>query len=171
MASIVTGRVYKTNAPVLHLEALSEYLFYSLVFYKLFHNKAIKKIIFISIVVISVFFLVNAIFLQPFQHEFPTNIEMPTQILYGIFSLLLFREMLNYPLKLNIVKQGIFWFNTAMLFFALTMFFFLGISNYIAARKEDKIVTDLWFVLLDIFHILIGVAIVTDKKENNTEFL
>jgi hypothetical protein len=46
--------------------------------------------------------------------------------LYALFSLLLFKEMLQYPLRINILKQSVFWYNTAILFYATTMFFMMG---------------------------------------------
>jgi hypothetical protein len=162
-------RKYKTNAPVLQIECLTDYLFYSLTYYYVFKNTVIKKFIIISIVIITPFFILNAIFLQPFSKVFPTNLYYPTQVLFAAFSLLLFNEMLMYPVKINIVKQSVFWFNTAMLFYATTMFFNLGLSNYLGQHKLSHVFADFlgyfWYFMLAVFNIFIAISFLTYNKE------
>jgi hypothetical protein len=170
LASIVNRILiikYRTNAPGLQLLCIEEYIFYSLVYYHLFKNRIVKKFIAVSIILMVIFFVINAIFLQPFAHKFPTNINIPAQVLNAAFALLLFKEMFNYPVKINILKQGIFWFNTAMLFYATTMFFLLGLSNYFSERKDDLILMDFWFLIDYLFHIMIGIALLTNNKQDN----
>lgn len=166
IASKVFSFRYKNNIPILHLECITEFVFYSVVYYYLFKNKVIRKVIIVSIIAFSVSFVINAIFFQPFFTLFPTNIDLPKQILFAIFSLLLFKEMLLYPLKINIINQSIFWFNTAMLFFATTMFFNLGLSNYLARYTQyDVIITYFWYLIICLFHILICIALLTENKK------
>ncbi|WP_157750737.1 hypothetical protein [Mucilaginibacter gotjawali] len=131
---------YRNNAPILQVQSIAEFVFYLVIYYYLFKNKTIKKAILVSIVVITIFFFINTIFLQPFAKKFPTNVYVPTQTLYAVFSLLLFKEMLMYPIKINIIKQSVFWFNTAILFYATTMFFNLGLSNYLAEHTHYDII-------------------------------
>lgn len=73
--------------------------------------------------------------------------------------------MLAYPLKVNIVKQGVFWYNTAILFYATTMFFNLGLTNYYSKHGGDIYIYFFWYGVLCIFHILIGIALLTDDKK------
>jgi hypothetical protein len=160
---------YKNNIPVQHVACISDYIFYSLTNYYLFKNKAIKKFIIVSIVLIMVFFFINALFLQPFFKVFPTYLYYPTQILFATFSLLLFKEMLMYPLKINIIKQSVFWYNTAMLFYATTMFFNMGLSNYLSQHNLSaffvSFFTYFWYFILDVFSILVGISLLTHNKE------
>src|SRR5258708_11203722 len=158
---------YKNNAPILHLECITGYFFYSITFYYLFKTKKLKKIIIISLVIITVFFFINALLLQPpFHKVFPSNVFLPTQALYALFSLLLFKEMLLYPLKINITKQSIFWYTTSILFYSTTMFFNFGISNYIAEHNlNDYYILYFWYFILYAFHILIGISLLTDYKK------
>jgi len=163
---------YKHNYPILHLECITGYIFYSLTYYYLFKDKKIKKLILISIAIVTVFFFINALFLQPFNKVFPSNLYLPTQALYAFFSLLLFREMLQYPLKINIIKQSSFWFNIAILFYATTMFFMMGLSNYLGEHKHSpnfiSFALYLWYFILYAFHVLIGVSLLTNNKEITT---
>lgn len=166
----ILGRIliikYKTNAPAVQLECLTSYVFYSLTYYYLFQNKIIKKSILISTAVITVCFVINAWFFQPFLKEFPSNVSILTQSLYAIFSLLLFKEMLLYPLKVNITKQSVFWYNIAILFFSTTMFFNLVLTNYFAKHNlNDLVIFYFWYFILFVFHILIGVSLLINNKE------
>jgi hypothetical protein len=161
----VWSAVYHTNAPILHVESIIEFVFYSLVFYCLFKNKIIKTIVVVCIIILTVFFCLNAMIWQPIKSVFPTNIYLPTLSLFTIFSLLLFRQMLLYPLKINIVKQSVFWFNAAMLFYATTMFFNLGMTNYYSQHKWDAYIYYFWYFILCTFHVMIGIALLMDNRE------
>jgi len=157
---------YKNNAPTSQIDCITEFIFFSVIYYYLFKNKLVKKAIVISIIVITVAFFINATFFQPFNKVFPTYIYAPSQILFAVFSLLLFKEMLMYPVKINIVKQSVFWYNTAILFYSTTMFFFLGLSNYLAEHNlNDNFIFNFWYIISDVFHILICIAILTENKD------
>jgi hypothetical protein len=165
MSHIVSSR-YRNNAPVIHIETITGYIFYSFAYYYLFKSKKIRIMILILIGVMTTFFIVNAILLQPFLKVFPTNIFLSTQALYVIFSLLLYKQMLLYPLKINIFKQSAFWYNTAILFYATTMFVNLGLGNYVAEHHlVDYIIFYFWYFVLYMFFILIGVSFLTDTEE------
>ena len=157
----VITTTYHNNAPILHIEAILEFIFYATIYYLLFKNRLIKAFVLISIIAITAFFCYNAIVLQPFGKVFPTNIYLPTLSLFTIFSLLLFRQMLLYPVKINIVKQSVFWYNTAMLFYATTMFFNLGMTNYYSQHKFDAYIFYFWYFILCAFHVMIGIALLT----------
>jgi len=171
LSQIVAHR-YKNNIPVMHLECITGYVFYSLTYYYLFKNKTIKKTVIISIVIITVFFVINAVFLQPFRKVFPSNITTPTQVLYAVFSLLLFKEMLLYPLKINIIRQSVFWYNSGVLFYSTSLFLIFGLGNYIGEHKLSpnfiSFLAYFWYFILYVFHILIGVSLLTNNKEITT---
>ncbi len=157
---------YKNNAPILQIDCITEFIFFSVIYYYLFKNKLIKKAIAVSIIIIVAAFFINAAFFQPFNKVFPTYIYIPSQILFAVFSLLLFKEMLMYPVKINIVKQSVFWYNTGVLFYSTTMFFFLGLSNYLAEHNlDDDFIFNFWYIISDVFHILICIAILTENKK------
>lgn len=158
--------LYGNNAPILHIENLIDYLFFSMTFYYLFKSKSIKIALIVSIFIVAVFIVINAIYWQSFYKKFPTNVYFLMQPLLAIFSLLLFKEMLMYPLKINPVKQSTFWYNTAILFYATTMFFYLGLSNYFPEHNlHDHFLYYFWYLIFYIFEILLAVAILTDDKK------
>jgi len=168
--SIIVAALYGTNAPVLHIEALVQYIFYSSIYYCLFNNKAIRKAIVLSIILVSVFAIANALFFQPFLKVYPTYVNLPTLAALTILSLLLFRQMLLYPLKTPLLKQGVFWYNTAILFYSTTLFLTIGFSNIYRKDLFFAYIYYLWYVILYIFALLTALALLTDSKENNKPY-
>ncbi len=157
---------HQTNAPVLHVESVSEFVFYALTYYYLFTNQKIKNVVIIFIIAVILFSIFNALFLQPFNKIFPTNVSLLTLGILVAFSLLLFKEMLLYPLITPILKQGVFWYNTAIVFYSTTMFLNIGLSNiYSKNQSIDYLVFYVWYLILYIFTILIAIALITDSKE------
>jgi hypothetical protein len=169
IASKQVESLYHNNALISHVQALNSYIFYSLIYYLLFRNKYLKKFILVTVVIITIFCFINAIFLEPYAKSFPIYTIIPTDILYIAFSMLLFRQMLLYPMATNLIKQSIFWYNTGLLFFSTTMFMNLGLMNYYSHhRPHDQLIFYFWYTDIIIFNVLIGMAILTDRKEAAT---
>jgi hypothetical protein len=161
----------KNNAPLLHLEAISQFVLYSLAYYYLFNNKTLKKATIAVLIMVVVFFVINAVWLQPFRHIFPTNVNMVSLALLAVFSLLLFNQMLLYPLSTPLLKQGVFWFNTAIIFYSTTMFFDTGLSNvYKDHSGFNYFSLYFWYTIVVIFTVLMGIALLTDSKKNNKPY-
>ncbi len=121
---------YHNNALILHVQTCNSFMFYSIIYYLLLKNKYIKKFLLVFMIIVPIFCFINALFLEPYFNTFPTYTIMPTDILYIIFSLLLFKQMLLYPVQVNITRQSVFWYNIGILFFSATMFMNLGLMNY-----------------------------------------
>jgi hypothetical protein len=74
--------------------------------------------------------------------------------------------MLLYPLKTPILKQGVFWYNTAIIFYSTTMFLNIGLSNAYRSNISLYIVVFyLWYAIVYIFAVLVGIALLTDNKQ------
>ncbi len=159
--------MYKNNAPLSHVESIIEYPFYVMVYYYLFKSTRLKKYVLISIPLIVVFGIANALFFQPFAKVFPTYLIQATEILYVLFAVLLYKQMLQHTLPVSILKQSVFWFNTAMLFFSATMFLNLSLMNYYMHHpKFYPIILVFWYAIDIIFSLLLGIALITDKRES-----
>jgi hypothetical protein len=160
---------YRNNALILHVQACNSFIFYTIIYYLLLKNKHIKKFLLVFIFIVPIFCFINALFLEPYITTFPTYIMLPTDILLIIFSLLLFKQMLLYPVQVNIVRQSVFWYNIGILFFSATMFMNLGLMNYYSHHGiRGHIVYYFWFSAIIIFNLLLGIAILTDRKEAAT---
>ncbi len=100
---------------------------------------------------------------------FPSNSMMLNEILFIIFSLVLFKQMLQYPLQVNIIKQSTFWYNAAILFYSTTIFFNTTLMNYYYHHHINvSIITYFWYFIEISFNLLLGIAILTDKREIST---
>jgi hypothetical protein len=157
---------YKINAPAKHVENLVTYIFFALIYYVLFKNKLLKKSILASIVIVTLFSIINALFLQPYRTTFPTYTMVGTNITYIILAVLLFNKMLLYPTEINIIKQSSFWYNTAIILFYAFVFLVSALGNYIKDHPANyAILGYFWYGFIVIFYVLLGVAILTDNKE------
>jgi hypothetical protein len=163
--SLICRYRYKNNLPVEHVASYSEFLLNSLVFYHLFRSKQTKKIIMVCIAAITVFFIFNSLKLQPYMSSFPSNSTIVSEIFYVILSLMIFKQMLQYPLQINITRQSIFWYNTAILFFSTTVFLNFALVNYyVKHHLNPTILYNCGLVLNMTFYLLIGVSIMIDDK-------
>jgi hypothetical protein len=164
--SKICANKFRNNLPVEHISSYSEFIFNALIFYVLLKSVRIKKIAKISIAAITVFFIINSIWLQPFLHSFPSNAIIVSEIALVIFSLLVFKQMLQYPLQVNITSQSVFWYNTAILFYSTTVFLNFGLTNYVIKHHLNNATFYNCRVILNmIFYILLGIAIfIEDKK-------
>jgi len=164
------GTKFKNNALAFHLMSLNGYVFYSFIYYFLFISSRLKKSILVSIFLVVIFFFVNIFFIQqPYHKQFPTNIYLVTNALLVIWSLLLFKQMLQYSLSINIIRQSIFWFNTAILFFSSTMSLSMEMLNYYAKLNWGyDIVYYLWVGEFCLFNFLILIALLLDNKEKSS---
>jgi hypothetical protein len=167
--SVICAKKYKNNLPVSHTTVLTEYILFSLTYYFIFKNRAIRISIVTILLIFIVLFFVNAIFIQPYRSAFPSNMYTVEEIIYAIFSLMLFKQMLLYPLPVNIIKQSVFWFNTSILFYSTTMFFNFGLMNYyIKHHLNDQVIFNFIAAINMIFYLLIGISISMDNKQTST---
>ena len=164
--STICANKFRNNLPVEHISSYSEFIFNALIFYMLLKSVLIKKLVKISIAAITIFFIINSIWLQPFLHSFPSNAIIVSEIALVIFSLLVFKQMLQYPLQVNITSQSVFWYNTAILFYSTTVFLNFGLTNYVIKHHLNNATYYNCRVILNmIFYILLGIAIfIEDKK-------
>jgi len=156
---------YKNNMPIAHISVYTDFFLNGLIFYYLFKSKLFKRMILIGMGLIILFFIFNSLKLQPYNNVFPSNALLVSEIIYVTLSLLIFKQMLQYPLQINITRQSIFWFNTAILFFSTTAFLNYGLINYVVKHHLDYLIAYYCgFVTNMIFYTLIGMSILIDDK-------
>jgi hypothetical protein len=89
-----------------------------------------------------------------------------TEVLLVIFAILLFKQMLLYPIQLNIVKQGMFWYNTAILFFSAIMFLNYALINYLSTHHYNPVIFYFWDGAEIMLNLLLGVAVWVEKQRH-----
>jgi hypothetical protein len=168
----VYGKIYHNNMPVAHIWAVIEYAFFSLTYFYLLTNKRVKKAIIVSIIAMLILEVVNVLFFEKLT-QFPSLILEASHIVYVVYSLLLFRQMLLFPAEQSLFRQSLFWFNINVLFYATTMFLDFALLSYFIENKLDVIPLAYFALVVNfIFYIVIGISILMDnKKENITEFI
>jgi hypothetical protein len=163
--------VYKNNALIEHVQGMLEYCAYAIIYYHLFINRRVKQIVLYSIPIVVILSIIDGCFFQYFTKIFPTYMVMLEEILCVLFAILLFKQMLQYPVRVNIVKQSVFWFNTGILFFSTTMFFIFSLMNYYATYKSEdyRLILYFWYSIDIIFSILLFIAFLNDNNNGTSK--
>jgi hypothetical protein len=158
--------IYHNNVLYYHVQSMFEYSAYALIYYHLFINRRVKQIVLYSIPIVVMLSIINGCFFQHFTKTFPSNIVVPEEILLAIFAIILFKQMLQYPVQLNIIKQSVFWYNTGVLFFSTTMFLIFSLMNYFTTykRADFMLIVYFWYSVDIIFGMLLFIAILNDNN-------
>lgn len=164
----VYGKIYQNSMPVAHVWAIIEYAFYAFIFYLFLNSDRIKKVVIISIAGMLVLEIINLVFFEKIT-QFPSLILEVSHIIYVIYSLLLFRQMLLFPAERSLFKQSLFWFNIDVLFYATTMFLNFALLSYFIENKLDGMPLAYFSIVVNfIFYIVIGISLLIDNKKANT---
>jgi hypothetical protein len=154
--------------PVAHIWAVIEYCLFSYVYYQLLEGALIKKIILASMLLMVVLEIVNVATFESLR-QFPSAIINISQIIYVIYSLFLFSQMLLNPTELSLFKQSLFWFNLNMLFYGTTMFLNYALTSYFIQNNLDSTILIFFSIAVNyIFYIVIGISILINNKKAGT---
>ena len=160
----VYGNIYHNNMPIAHIWGVLEFALYSATFYCLLNNSKIRKAIIVAVALMTVLEIWNVLFFENLL-QFPSLILNISQIVYVLYSLLLFRQMLLFPAEQSLFKQSLFWFNLNMLFYGTTMFLNFALTSYFIQHKLDMTALYYFSIVVNfIFYILIGISISIDNK-------
>ncbi len=103
------GIVYNIFTPI-------EYFIYANIYSRFLNNKKWFKGLWISFAFLVIAEILNILFLQNIN-RYPTNIIKLESVLLVYLSLQLFTSMRDKPVYENILREGVFWFNSAVLFY------------------------------------------------------
>ncbi|PWK67645.1 hypothetical protein LX99_04865 [Mucilaginibacter oryzae] len=139
-----TGHPLNTN-PVLHAYVTLSIVFFSLIYYKLFRSSVLK------IITLALSALAMSIVLYYARHplDYPSVSNTALSLLLIILSLSYFYQLLNPQTFIHIEKQGLFWFNSGVLFYsAVNIFLFMLFSRIPDEDKAD------YYVIFSITNII-----------------
>jgi len=122
------GIVYIIFTPV-------EYFVYVMIYTSFFDDKKWSKILFTSVACLVFAGIINTIFFQP-AIETPTNTMNIESVLLVVLSLKLFINIREKPVYENVLSEGVFWFNSAVLIYYSFDILFWGFHN-IAFRLRN----------------------------------
>jgi hypothetical protein len=170
LISEVVARIFaikfRNSDPVYHVFVLANYYFYAAIFFYLLKRSVIRRLVLWSAVPFTCFWLINIIF---FQHprDFPSYSLMVSCILYVIYSLILFLQMLETPTEVAIFKQNIFWFNISALFYSVVIVAFFSISGYMVKHNINNYpLSRVVDFITDINYALLGYTLVAEKRRS-----
>ena len=158
---------FGNNYLILNIETFVDFILITLIYFQLLTEKIIKNAMRIAIPIILLFYIFNSIFLQPVSITFPGNAMVINKVLFIILSLLYFKQMLAEPLEINIIKQGNFWFNIAVLLNSTTMFLNDYLVNYYSKNSVYPVVHYFWNASDMLLNLLLGIAIFIDSSRFN----
>jgi len=161
----IVGKIFHNSMPIAHLWAITEYTFFSFVYYYLLKNRYAKKLIIASVFFMILLEIVNITFFESLL-QFPAILLNVSQFIYVLYSLLLFRQMLIQPAEESLFKQSIFWFNLDVLLFSAAMFLNFALTSYFIKNKLDATMLIYFSIIVNmLFYTVIGISILIDNKK------
>jgi len=167
-ARFLAIKIHNSNPPY-HILCIIQFAGFALIFRNLITHPFARKITSYSIPVFTLIALLNIIFLQNF-FSFPSNAIMFSDIIFIIFSLVLFVQMLFESKELPLYKKSIFWFNTSVLVYSIVMPVCFGVLNYMMKHAyNSEILADFIEYFTFLFYITLGYSIIIDKRQKQQQ--
>ncbi len=168
------AKLSHNNMIMYHIFAPVEYVFYTLIYRKIFSGK-LKQIITYLMIPVLAFALINSLFFQK-TNTFPSNFLLSYQVIFLFYALMGFRQMLLDPKQVSIYKQSFFWLNLSLMLFSTTLFLYFGLLNFsIRHGMNIDSLTIFSSVVNIIYYILLSTTILIDSSkreiiERNEDF-
>lgn len=158
---------YRNSCPPYHIYQPLNY-FFTTAFYLSYLKKS-GSIISWSWVAFIIFCMANTSLLQNVW-TVPTNAMLPANIVYVLCSLLLFKSMLQQTEDKQLLRQGLFWYNTSTLILYTFNFFCWSFYN-VLLKLENNLITliDITYFLNMQYYIVTGIAIYLDSRRKQNE--
>jgi hypothetical protein len=134
---LMTTMGVANNMPLIHLFIVINILFFTAIYYYAFFKPSVKKAI-IGLAGLALLIVAfNVIFAEGIW-EYPSLSITVLSILLICFSLAYFYQLLNRQEFIHIEKQGLFWINSAVLFyFAINIFLFMLFKQFSPDEKQE----------------------------------
>ena len=150
---------YGNSSPVYHVYIIPLYLFYAWIYLELLSSPVIRRAIAVSVPVFVLLSIFNTLYFQPIR-QFPSNMLLIACALIIILSLMMYRQMWNFPIEMNLFRQPVFWLNTGILFFFTTTFLFWSFFNYFIRQKLNLgLLSDMIYVSNIVYYMLLGISL------------
>lgn len=163
LASRIIAMMVHTNMFVYHITIPIEFLVFTIIYYHYFKGRIKKNLLYFAVPVL-LFAAVNSLYIENI-HLFPSNFAMLTQIIYCMYALLGFRQMLLQPTRQPLHRQSFFWLNLAVVIFSTTLFIYFGLPNYIVSHKLPyRLIYIFNYIINYVFYTLIGIAIIAETS-------
>jgi hypothetical protein len=168
-ARYVSYGLHKSNNIVYHFFTPVEFTFYVLIYREFFHSKKWNVILWICLAGFILAEISNTIFYQPLSVT-NTNTFILESVLLILFSLSLFiriRESEHYE---DLLHEGVFWFNCAVLLYYAMSFLVWGFHSIKVYQLKNPPMIIYNFLLIwsgllyTTFTIAVGLNVATQKQ-------
>jgi hypothetical protein len=130
---------YRTNNIVYLIFTPIEFSMYAMIYKRFLNDNKWTKILYITIACLIFATVINSIFFQP-PLKTPTNIMDIESVLLVILSLKLFIDIREKPVYEKVTTEGVFWFNSAVLFYYSFAILFWGIHNMVYRLTNPPVI-------------------------------
>lgn len=165
IAKYVAFGLDKPNSIVYHIFTPLEYTLYVQIYTRAINSRKWNKILFGSAIALIGFEILNTIYFQPL-----TTTNTNTMILEGTLlvcmSLWLFLKIRETPSRESLLKNGIFWFNSAVLCyysFSIILWGFHSMKVYLL-DNPPQIIYDLNMLLSALLYVTFVIALILNSK-------
>jgi len=114
VAKYIAYGMGNTNNEVYHIFTPIEYIIYIFIFTGFLNHKKWNAMLWLSAAGLVVLEIGNTIYFQPLQ-EMNTNTIIAENVLLVFLSLVLFLRIRETPFQQDLLREGVFWFNSAVL--------------------------------------------------------
>ena len=130
----------RNNLPVINIFYIINIIFFGIIYYYAFFEPLLQKMVAMLSAMVLLFAVYNLIFVNKLT-DYPSASNTALGAMSIIFSLIYFYQLLNRQEFIHIEKQGLFWFNSAVLFyFAINIFLFMLFQRLLAAHSTGSFV-------------------------------
>ena len=155
----------KPNSIVYHIFTPIEYIVYVIIFQGFWGHKKWNKLLWLSAIGLIFIEIINTIYFQPLD-ETNTNVMITENALLVFMSLLLFLKIRETPSVSNLLREGVFWFNSAVLCYYAFSTLVWGLHNMKVYLLDDppQFIYDLNLVLSGFLYLTFSLAILLNRK-------
>ncbi|QQS67068.1 MAG: hypothetical protein IPP08_02525 [Chlorobiota bacterium] len=160
----------RTNSIVYHISTPIEFIIYAIIFSNFFNSKSWDKILFIMVILLLLTEVVNTIYIQPLNVS-NTNIFILESLFLVFLSLVHFLKIRENTSYSNIFKEGVFWFNSAVLFYYsinILIWGFHSIKVY-QLKNPPLIIYDILYIISGLLYLTYGVSIFLNSISNRNK--
>lgn len=160
--------VYRKNSNfIYHVFVVIEFGFYALIYSRFFGNRQWNIILLFCFAALFLAEILNTIFLQPLKWS-NTNVLILEALMLVFISLNYFMKLREETLHTPLVKEPIFWFNCAVLFyysFNVLIWGFHSLKVY-QLKKPPLIIYDFNLILSALLYFVYGSALILNSFSN-----
>lgn len=155
------------NLPLYHAMTVVEFAFYSYMYYEIARHAVYKKTILLTILLFTVFCILNAVFWENIYTDYNSNTRTIGSLILMIYAISYFYRMLKELTVETVEEEDMFWFNAGVLiFFAGTFFLSLFLKVFFGEASENEMFNrflrqlySLHYILYIILNLLLAKAI------------